>query len=88
MSARIQSLVISLGIGLLLPAVVSAPLAALLAVIAAMLLWIVKVSERKEADLLLPIIGLVIGVLVALATAPLLGIPEAAVFILLFALFV
>lgn len=85
MSSRIQSLVVSVGIGLLLPAVVSAPLVVIVTVIAAMLLWIVKVSERKDNDLLLPIIGLAIGIVVAVLTAPLLGVPEAAVWILLFA---
>lgn len=90
MSGRIQAFVVSLVIGLLLPAVVVGGLAitaALVAVIAAMILWLFKVVERPQPDMLLPIIGLVVGILVALVTAPLLPMPYAAVAIAAFVLF-
>lgn len=90
MSARIQAFVVSLIIGLLLPAVFVGGLAitaALVAVIAAMILWLFKVVERPQPDMLLPIVGLVVGILVALVTAPLLPMPFAAVAIAAFVLF-
>lgn len=90
MSGRIQAFVVSLVIGLLLPAVFSGGLvitAALVATVAAMILWLFKVAERPQSDILLPIVGLVVGFLVAVVTAPLLPMPYAAVAIAAFVLF-
>lgn len=81
MPSRIQPFVISLVIGILLPAVFAGGLAinaAVIVTIAAIVLWVVKVVERPQPELLIAVFGLIFGLVAGVVLAPLLGVPDAA----------
>lgn len=87
-SPRFQSFALSLGIGILLTVVFTGGLAlnaAVIMTIVAIALWTVKVIERPQPDLLIAVIGFILGIVVAVIAPLLLGIPEAAVVILILA---
>lgn len=90
MSGRIQSFVVSFVIGLLLVGVFSGGLVlspALLVAVAAMILWIARVAERSGEALILPIVGLIVGILAAVLLAPLAVGEAATLWLLLLVLF-
>lgn len=90
MSGRVRAFVVSMFIGLCLPAVITSGLAAaaIAAIIGAAVLWVVVTIERPQPDILLPIAGLIVGAVIAVAAAaPLLPMPFAVVAIAFFVLF-
>lgn len=87
-TARFRAFAVSFFIGLLLPALRGAPAEAVIAaIVVAAILWTFATFDRKQPDIILPIAGLILGLVIALGTAPLISLPDAALWIVLLVLF-
>jgi hypothetical protein len=89
MSGRVRAFVVSMFIGLCLPAVFTGGLAAaaIATLIGAAVLWVVVTIERPQPDILLPIAGLILGFAIAFMTGALVPMPIAVLAIAGFVLF-
>lgn len=90
-STAIQPVAVSFVIGLILPTVFTGGLTltvALIIAITAMILWVLRMVERTDRALFLPVLALLLGILLALGLGALdIPVGIAVLFLFLFVLF-